>query len=590
MTELDDRVLRHDPRAHAVAARTPRSRSATCDAGPAPIEPLRARAARPRAALAAAPRRGRCAPTRPRACRTRRRAGRRGAPSSTAPRQAVAARLDALRRDLTRCSPADAAWSTTRPTSRAACSPVDDSIDRLRRRCSRGPRASALPQTGWGFALRRGNGAAVRGSARPVARAGRDRWDDRLDRVRRAARRVRRAARRRHRRRAVRAACGGPSAPSRPPPTVPPPATPRRLPLLALLARRRPPSRPRGTASRLLATTGDTCCRRCSPRARPAAARRDFDLDAVHLDRGRGRSVIASSRPGSSRPRRRGRERRLGERAATRHRCDDASGRRADARGARSTQAAKALLGEDFVRRPGVQLSRAAGRASVANALAASRERRSARPPRPALGVDFPVDDWLHGLARVREQRARLGAGRDARGALRPPRAGADADAAAVHAGRPLARRWSSRRTPRSTPTACSTPPTSPPAFDHGRAPVRPAARRVDRGDARRARRPPASTFHYDRPNTEPPQTMLLVTPAGSAAPGSGTTSSTRSTRRWTWRKRRAVEPAHLDATPYAPLPAGHGRRDHAVSQLTIAADLALNNDVADRSWRTDDG
>jgi hypothetical protein len=73
---------------------------------------------------------------------------------------------------------------------------------------------------------------------------------------------------------------------------------------------------------------------------------------------------------------------------------------------------------------------------------------------------------------------------------------------------------------------------------------------------------------------------MLLVTPA-----------EFRGTWRWTdlvdalnetldLAKRRAIEPRHIDATPYAPfLPAAVVATQ--VHQLTIAADLAFNNKIA---------
>jgi hypothetical protein len=87
--------------------------------------------------------------------------------------------------------------------------------------------------------------------------------------------------------------------------------------------------------------------------------------------------------------------------------------------------------------------------------------------------------------------------------------------------------------------------------------------------------------FNYDRPNSEPPQAMLLVTPAAF-------------TGAWQWldlvdalnetlemAKRRAVEPVHVDATAYARfLPA----TIMAVTlyQISIAANLAVNNKVYD--------
>ena len=86
-------------------------------------------------------------------------------------------------------------------------------------------------------------------------------------------------------------------------------------------------------------------------------------------------------------------------------------------------------------------------------------------------------------------------------------------------------------------------------------------------------------TFHHDRPNCEAPQAMLLVTP--SEFRGS-----------WQWEdlvdalnetldlaKLRAIEPSSIDRTAYAPfLPATIMASQ--VAQLTIAANLALNNKV----------
>jgi hypothetical protein len=86
--------------------------------------------------------------------------------------------------------------------------------------------------------------------------------------------------------------------------------------------------------------------------------------------------------------------------------------------------------------------------------------------------------------------------------------------------------------------------------------------------------------FHHDRPNSEAPQAMLLVTPTDFRG-------------QWRWddlvdalhetfdlAKRRAVEPVDLDDSPYAPfLPATVLATQ--VHQLTIAADLAFNNKIA---------
>jgi hypothetical protein len=89
----------------------------------------------------------------------------------------------------------------------------------------------------------------------------------------------------------------------------------------------------------------------------------------------------------------------------------------------------------------------------------------------------------------------------------------------------------------------------------------------------------PGLGFHYDQPNSEPPQTLLLVTPSDF-------------TGHWRWddlvstlhetldmAKKRAVEPDHVDTTVYSrflppivsltsPLP------------ITATLNLALNNQV----------
>lgn len=84
-------------------------------------------------------------------------------------------------------------------------------------------------------------------------------------------------------------------------------------------------------------------------------------------------------------------------------------------------------------------------------------------------------------------------------------------------------------------------------------------------------------TFHYDRPNTEPPQTLLLATPADF-------------TGKWLWQdlvdtlhdtldlaKKRAVEPEQIDRTSYARfLPALVSA--FTVYPITASLNLALNN------------
>lgn len=84
-------------------------------------------------------------------------------------------------------------------------------------------------------------------------------------------------------------------------------------------------------------------------------------------------------------------------------------------------------------------------------------------------------------------------------------------------------------------------------------------------------------TFHYDRPNSEPPQTLLLVTPSEFK-------------QSWQWKdvvdslhetldmaKKRAIEPSHIDTTDYARfLPALVSAV--TVYPITAVLNLALNN------------
>ena len=226
----------------------------------------------------------------------------------------------------------------------------------------------------------------------------------------------------------------------------------------------------------------------------------------------------------------------------------------------------------------------------LAKAVAASTDGRPVRPPRHAArpGRLPGRRRGCYGVARVREKlRAweERGDGRRARSAAGEP--DLVAAAAAVRRRRPLARPASSLPTWSSTATGCSTPRTS------RRRSTRPQPQcgllldewtetipgpSVDTGIA----------FHHDRPNTEAPQAMLLVTPTDFRGA-------------WQWddlvdalnetldlAKRRAVEPEHIDASPYAPFlpatvaghpgaPADHRGRPRLNNKIAVAggADVA---------------
>ncbi|WP_419695428.1 hypothetical protein ACN2CC_02175 [Mesorhizobium muleiense] len=241
----------------------------------------------------------------------------------------------------------------------------------------------------------------------------------------------------------------------------------------------------------------------------------------------------------------------------------------------------RALFGEAFRLIPRFRLS-VTRSTELANALAASRSGTtvshltaptdSSIPP-----IAFPVDTWLHGVARIREKMhaceetmilaAALGGGEPALDAMQLPFAPND--------------HWLGLSFPPDRPstrdellyTAIFATP-----FDGSKPQcgllLDEWSEMIPGNTAQTG-----ITFHHDRPNTEAPQTMLLVTPSNHHAA-------------WTWEdlvdalgetldlaKLRAVEPVQVDASPLAPfLPATVMAVQ--VSQLTIAANLAINNAV----------
>ncbi|HEU4891602.1 MAG TPA: hypothetical protein VFT47_08630 [Vicinamibacterales bacterium] len=244
--------------------------------------------------------------------------------------------------------------------------------------------------------------------------------------------------------------------------------------------------------------------------------------------------------------------------------------------------AARALLTEEFRLIPEFDLQPDQG-TELANALAASRNGDLflylTAPPEPErAALDFPVDTWLSGVARVREKMfaweqavtfaTALGRPEPALDPLQLPFVADD--------------RW----------LAMEIPPDQKLDKDrllytaHFAAPFNAGGRQCGVLIDEWTETIPTSSvdtgivFHHDRPNCEAPQAMLLVTP-----------SEFRGSWRWEdlvgalnetldFAKRRAIEPRHIDASPYAPfLPATVVATQ--VQQLTIALELALNNRIA---------
>jgi hypothetical protein len=267
--------------------------------------------------------------------------------------------------------------------------------------------------------------------------------------------------------------------------------------------------------------------------------------------------------------------------AATQFTASDDTAIAAD-RTAALERAARALLGEDFRIIPEFALTAAQGD-ELNNALNAARSGAPfdflTHPPDPVRDpLDFPIDTWLYGVARVREKMRAWEQTVMFSGALGQPEPELDALQLPFAAGD----HWLGLEFPPDqkldTDRLLYTAHFSA-AFNQGGAQcgllldewteMIPTSA-VDTG----------ITFHHDRPNCEAPQTMLLVTPSDFRGA-------------WQWQdllgalnetldlaKRRAIEPKHIDKSAYGPfLPATAIASQ--VMQLTIAIELGLNNKVA---------
>jgi hypothetical protein len=215
------------------------------------------------------------------------------------------------------------------------------------------------------------------------------------------------------------------------------------------------------------------------------------------------------------------------------------------------TQAARAIFGEEFALVPDAGVSADAA-AATADALRAASGGALTRHLTARLGVELPVDEWLTGVARVREQARmweQVALHAEAFGRPEPQLTPLQLPYAAGDPWLALAFPPGTRlERDRLLYTACL-----PDGFD-------PAARRCGLLLDEWTEVIPAETHdtaiatHYDRPGSEPPQVLLLALPAEQ---GKG----------WQWAdvvgavddalrmaRKRAVEPVHVDGTPYARL------------------------------------
>jgi hypothetical protein len=257
------------------------------------------------------------------------------------------------------------------------------------------------------------------------------------------------------------------------------------------------------------------------------------------------------------------------------------AGTATDARGrlAARQAAAKALLGDGFVVVPTFRLDSATA-AVMGDAYAASQSAAPfshlTAPPAGQEPVQFPVDTWLHGAARVRPKLSaweRLQLFTEALGQPAP-------DLAALQLPYVAGEPWLGLQFPAdhqitddrllyTAHFAGGAPSTAGPLCGL----LLDEWSEVIPGD----RANTGLAFHFDRPNSEAPQSMLLVTPPQFRGAWRFDDLVAALNETLDLAKLRAVEPAQIAQTPYAPLlPATVSATQSR--QLTIAADLALNN------------
>jgi hypothetical protein len=253
----------------------------------------------------------------------------------------------------------------------------------------------------------------------------------------------------------------------------------------------------------------------------------------------------------------------------------DAAAEPAD-RAAALIDALQALLGEDFIVLPEFELA-GSHRNEMAKAVGDGTAGLLFEYMKTELDDEFPLDTWLYSVARVRDPMHAWEQITMLAGALQRPEPQLTAAQLPYRADDS----WLGLEFPpqatldvdRLLYTAHFTTPFDATAPQCGVL-IDEWSEVIPSSDATTG-----ISFHYDRPSTEAPQTMLLVTPADF-------------TGAWRWddlvdalnetldlAKRRAVEPAHVDATPYAWfLPATV--MAVTVNQLSISANLAFNNNV----------
>lgn len=245
--------------------------------------------------------------------------------------------------------------------------------------------------------------------------------------------------------------------------------------------------------------------------------------------------------------------------------------------------ALKAVFGEDLIVVPQFTLPSAA-RAELVNALAHSTSGRLTKhltdPPPAGSDRDFPVDDWLHGVARVRSRMHHLENVVLLSDALPGARAPSLTPVQLPHeAGQP----WLALELPDGYEVDSERllyTSVLGPGFD----PSQPlCGLLVDEWTEVIPSRVQTTgvAFHHDRPNAEPPQAWLLAVPAVVDGAWSwddllGAVNDTLDSA-----KLRAIEPVHLDSTGYdALVPATHS--PYTYPEISISNNLLRNARIYD--------
>ena len=246
--------------------------------------------------------------------------------------------------------------------------------------------------------------------------------------------------------------------------------------------------------------------------------------------------------------------------------------------------AGSALLGEDVTLIPEFTFA-AAQAAELANAYAASGVLTDYL--QTIKKIDFPVDDWLHGVARVREK---LFAWEQA-ALLAPTLGGTEPVLSPVQLPFRVGEGWLALEfDPQQKIDGERLLYTA----HHAVAPDAAAATcglLIDEWTEVVPTRDETAglTFQYDRPGSEPPQTWLLVTPPRMNGEWQWTDLLGALEETFELAKLRAVEPTHVDSTAYARfLPATTSAV--TLHGLTIAANYARVNDVNAFIQRSADG